>query len=229
MKSNDANDIWNKGVVDMNKSAGKYRHHGQRKCEEKKSTFGTLLNPTLTEKSKEIATTTEAVLHTVTELLITESQNCLGFVDLIFGGLNYSISLNTCDLANFDKYIENEDESELLERSFMFWSKEHNETKLNIKYFFLSAEEQVTRHVNVIAHGSVQKRNCISRHPIDQPKGLEYGPNFALQQLKILSSDKKWSITGQTTMNVSSNLNGIDCRVSNVREKCYQKEFTEKN
>ncbi|CAH1765895.1 5722_t:CDS:1, partial [Entrophospora sp. SA101] len=59
--------------------------------------------------------------------------------------------------------------------------------------------------------------------------GLEYGPNFALQQLKILSSDKKWSITGQTTMNVTSNLNGIDCRVSNVGEKFYRKEFTEKN
>ncbi|CAJ0631094.1 6035_t:CDS:2 [Entrophospora sp. SA101] len=112
MKSNDANDIWNKGVVGMNKSAGKKRENIDIMDSTNEKKRNPPPNPTLTEKSKEIATTTEEVLHTVTELLITEPQNRLGFVDLIFGGLNYSISLNTSDLANFDKYIEKKIEIE---------------------------------------------------------------------------------------------------------------------
>ena len=74
-----------------------------------------------------------------------------GFVDIIFGDVNYSIielkyinlsglikamhnnwntSPSTSNLATLDRYIKNEDEITLLERKFMFWSKKDNKPKL---------------------------------------------------------------------------------------------------
>ncbi|CAG8789411.1 39191_t:CDS:2 [Gigaspora margarita] len=98
-----------------------------------------------------------------------------GFVDMMFGdaiielkyvnilGLikaiknDWNVSPCTNDLANFDKCIENEDENKLLERNFMFWSKEQNRPKIiKLNEILLSAEEQVTRYMNVIVNGPVQ-------------------------------------------------------------------------
>src|ERR1700722_12640880 len=106
----------------------------------------------------------ETVLQAVNELSLPDNripELCLiidsnkqkgdgkfGFVDLIFGDLNYSIielkyinllglikAMNdnwniTPSMSNWvalDKYVENKDKSTLLERKFMFWSKSDNE------------------------------------------------------------------------------------------------------
>lgn len=71
---------------------------------------------------------------------------------------NWDIIPSTSDLAAPDKYIEIEDKSTLLERKFMFWSKSDNEPKCTtLNKILLSAEEQVTKYMNVISHGKVQK------------------------------------------------------------------------
>jgi len=102
----------------------------------------------------------------------------LDFVDLIFGDKNYSIielkyinlsglvkamnndwniTPNTSELAALDKFIENEDESILLAKKFMFWSKRDDKPKLTtLNEILLSAEEQVTKYMNVISKGQVQ-------------------------------------------------------------------------
>ncbi|CAG8640777.1 2767_t:CDS:2, partial [Scutellospora calospora] len=123
----------------------------------------TLLNFFKSRSSYSLLSANEAVLQVVTELLLPNNgipELCLlmdnskprgdgrfGFVDIIFGDVNYSIielkyvnilgllkaikndwNVSSCtnDLANFDKLIENENEGELLKRNFMFWSKEQN-------------------------------------------------------------------------------------------------------
>ncbi|CAI2197984.1 9995_t:CDS:2, partial [Funneliformis geosporum] len=145
--------------------------------------------------SSSLSSMSEAVLQAVSELLLPDNripELCLiidsnkqkgdgrfGFVDLIFGDINYSIielkyinllglikamnnnwhiSPSTSDLVTLDKYIENEDEGTLLERKFMFWSKSDNEPKCTtLNEILLSAEEQVTKYMNVISHGQVKK------------------------------------------------------------------------
>ncbi|CAJ0829332.1 11845_t:CDS:2 [Entrophospora sp. SA101] len=107
----------------------------------------------------------EAILQAVTELLLPNNRipelcllidNTKSRGDTIKNDWNISPSMS--DLADFDKYIENEDESKLLERNLMFWSKEYSKPKVTILNKILSsAEEQVMRYMNIIAHGSAHE------------------------------------------------------------------------
>ncbi|CAH1766847.1 11736_t:CDS:2 [Entrophospora sp. SA101] len=113
----------------------------------------------------------EAILQAVTELLLPNNRipedinysiielkyvNNLSLIRAIKNDWNISPSMS--DLADFDKYIENEDESKLLERNLMFWSKEYSKPKVTILNKILSsAEEQVMRYMNIIAHGSAHE------------------------------------------------------------------------
>ncbi|CAJ0748053.1 5903_t:CDS:2, partial [Entrophospora sp. SA101] len=92
----------------------------------------------------------EAILQAVTELLLPNNripELCL-LID----------NTKSRGDTDFDKYIENEDESKLLERNLMFWSKEYSKPKVTILNKILSsAEEQVMRYMNIIAHGSAHE------------------------------------------------------------------------
>ncbi|CAG8538763.1 18185_t:CDS:2 [Cetraspora pellucida] len=133
-----------------------------------------LLNFFKSRSSYSLLSANEAVLQVVTELLLPNNripELCLlmnnakprgdgrfGFVDMIFGDVHYSIiELKYINILGLIKAINNNWNVSPCTNDLANFDEQHNIPKITtLNEILLSAEEQVTRYMNVIANGPVQ-------------------------------------------------------------------------